>query len=142
MAEDGNPPLQPEGEESPSPTQDSAHTRSFPARPPPPRPGSKSPPQQDDASHPPAHTAAKEPNKSAAPAPAPAGAVSSGPPAPETPQEKKAKEFIAQAEKKIKSSQSFFGGLFGLVKMFLLQSELPSDKLGYMYETERDTVLE
>ena len=36
-----------------------------------------------------------------------------GPPAPETPQEKKAREFIAQAEKKIKSSQTFFGGLFG-----------------------------
>jgi hypothetical protein len=44
----------------------------------------------------------------------PAGAAASrGPPAPETPQEKKAKEFLAQAEKKIKSSQSFFGGLFG-----------------------------
>lgn len=33
--------------------------------------------------------------------------------APESPQEKKARDFITQAEKKIKSSQSFFGGMFG-----------------------------
>ena len=33
--------------------------------------------------------------------------------APESPQERRAREFIEQAEKKIKSSQSFFGGLFG-----------------------------
>ena len=33
--------------------------------------------------------------------------------APEGPQERRAREFIEQAEKKIKSSQSFFGGLFG-----------------------------
>ena len=32
---------------------------------------------------------------------------------PEGPQERRAREFIEQAEKKIKSSQSFFGGLFG-----------------------------
>ena len=35
------------------------------------------------------------------------------PAGPDTPQEKKAREYIAQAEKKIKSSQSFLGGLFG-----------------------------
>lgn len=34
---------------------------------------------------------------------------------PEGPQEKKAKYFVEQAEKKVRSSQSFFGGLFGYV---------------------------
>lgn len=32
---------------------------------------------------------------------------------PPTPQEKKAREFFDQAEKKYRSSQTFFGGLFG-----------------------------
>ncbi len=32
---------------------------------------------------------------------------------PDGPQDRKAREFIDQAEKKLKSSQSFFGGLFG-----------------------------
>ena len=35
--------------------------------------------------------------------------------APEGPQDRKAKDFIEQAEKKVKSSQSFFGGLFRYV---------------------------
>lgn len=33
--------------------------------------------------------------------------------APDGPQERRAREFMEQAEKKIKSAQSFFGGLFG-----------------------------
>ena len=40
----------------------------------------------------------------------PAAAKAAGP---ETPQEKKAREFIVQAEKKLASSQTFFGGIFG-----------------------------
>ena len=46
----------------------------------------------------------------------PPAATPSGPPArsgPMTPQEKKAREFIEQAEKKVKSAQGFFGSLFG-----------------------------
>lgn len=35
--------------------------------------------------------------------------------APDGPQERKARGFVEQAEKKIKSSQTFFGGLFGYV---------------------------
>ncbi|CAI8041511.1 Beta-soluble NSF attachment protein [Geodia barretti] len=48
-----------------------------------------------------APTAPKQPTAAAKPA------------GPETPQEKKAREYIAQAEKKMKSSQTFLGGLFG-----------------------------
>lgn len=36
---------------------------------------------------------------------------------PEGPQEKKARFFVEQAEKKVRSSQSFFGGLFGYARI-------------------------
>lgn len=41
------------------------------------------------------------------------GAKAPSPSMPPTPQEKKAREFADQAEKKYKSSLTFFGGLFG-----------------------------
>ncbi len=34
-------------------------------------------------------------------------------PAPDGPQEKKAKAYMEEADKKVKSSQTFFGGMFG-----------------------------
>ncbi len=46
------------------------------------------------------------------PQPSPPKVAAKAPP-PDGPQDRKAKEFIDQAEKKLKSSQSFFGGLFG-----------------------------
>ena len=52
-------------------------------------------------------------------APKPAAEAASRPPpakaAPDGPQERKARDFMEQAERKIRSSQSFFGGLFGYV---------------------------
>lgn len=55
------------------------------------------------------------PPASSSPTPATSAA---GPPPPESAQEKKARDFMLQAEKKIKSSQSFFGGLFRLAHSY------------------------
>lgn len=61
---------------------------------------------------------APRPPPSRPPAPArPAAAAAKPPPpvpsGPETAQERKAREFMEQAEKKVKSAQGFFGSLFG-----------------------------
>lgn len=82
-----------------------------------PQEGGSPPPEQEPsedvpASEPTSTDKPASPTTEAAPtAPKqPAAAKAAGP---ETPQEKKAREFIVQAEKKLASSQTFFGGLFG-----------------------------
>ena len=71
-------------------------------------PREKEPAPEGSGSEPPPDEKPGPPTGAAGPTqPPPAKAA-----APETPQERKAREFIAQAEKKLKSSQSFFGGLF------------------------------
>ena len=83
---------------------------------------------ETDSSPPPVEkpvTAAPPPSSSQAPTSTPPpstvasdggnGARAPAPSMPPTPQEKKAREFAEQAEKKYKSSLTFFGGLFGYV---------------------------
>lgn len=78
--------------------------------PPPPPPPAADPQQQEQndgrGDQPPAPKPAAEPAPAAS-RPPPAKAV------PDGPQERKARDFMEQAERKIRSSQSFFGGLFG-----------------------------
>ena len=94
---------------APPPPATSSQTSSAAA----PSGGQTKPPPQTTASQtkPPTQTTGSQ----AAAAPPPSGASILHAPltGQEGPHEKKAREFVEQADKKIKSAQSFFGGLFG-----------------------------
>ena len=96
-------------EQAPAPETKSGEPQSATEEDDSPRTKSPSSPTQSPAGATPAASKPEESSKQ------PPAQKTSGPPAPETQQEKKAREFLVQAEKKMKSSQSFFGGLFGLV---------------------------
>lgn len=92
-----------QGEESSSPSQQPQEPQREPA----PR---KSPPKPSKPSPPPPPTASPSSSSSAS---QPAAATRQN--APAGPQEKKARDLLDQAERKVRSTQSFFGGLFGYV---------------------------
>ena len=79
-----------------------------------------SPPREEKEPSPPAdtdtqQTVEKPPEPAPAPAAPPPQPSSTSRSVPETTQEKKAREFLELADKKVHSSQTFFGGLFGCV---------------------------
>lgn len=132
MAEEGAPenhlPSEPEAtpkSESPPTTPPAADP---PQAEPTPPAAAASPPQQKAPVDPTPSTSGRSPPTPAAaanppqrkapvdPAPSMSGRSPPTPAAtPDGPQDRKAREFIDQAEGKIRSSQSFFGGLFGYV---------------------------